>query len=112
MIGEQYFIQLKNELNARVRTFKGRDTTGRYHAREITGHRDDDLYDVNGFDNDIDDLDTPNSKLIFNSPTNLGYEIVIRVNTQRGIITFLSPYTSESDMNHVYNALKRINAIG
>ena len=111
MIRDSDFIRIKNKLNARVRTYKGRDITGKYQSREITGHKQDNLYDVDGFQEDIGDLDTPNSKLIFDSPTQQDYEIVIRVNTQEGYITFLSPYASEGDMDYVYNALKTLNIV-
>lgn len=112
MITDTDLLNLQNELDARMRSYKGVDQTGKYHSREITAHKEDDLICINGFTQDKANLGSPISRLIFKSPINSNNEIVIRVNTQFGCISILSKYVTEADIDFVYDTLKNINVIG
>lgn len=108
---EEHLIPLKNELEATMRSYKGIDDTGEYESREYVGPSGDDIWVKQYFQEDIEGLYDPSSRLIFISQSDPETTITIKVNTRFGYVRFLSKYVSEDDINFVYNALKRINVI-
>lgn len=108
---EDKLIELKNELDATMRSYKGIDDTGVYNWREYAVRPDEDIWIKPQFQQDKTGLITPESRLMFPSRNDPEYKVQIRANTRVGGISFINFYVSEEDIGFVYDALKRINVI-